>query len=51
MQAETIIPYKQADNEEKSETIWLVQDFIISCYYEFERDGNAMKLKDLASLV
>ena len=51
VQAETIIPYKQADNEEKSETIWLVQDFIISCYYEFERDGRAMKLKDLACLV
>lgn len=51
VQAETLIPYKQTNREQKEETIRLVQDFIISCYYEFERDRKAMKLKDLACLV
>lgn len=51
VQAETLIPYKQTNREQKEETIRLVQDFIISCYYEFERDKKAMKLKDLACLV
>ena len=51
VQAETLIPYKQTNREQKEETIRLVQDFIISCYYEFERDRKSMKLKDLACLV
>lgn len=48
--AEALIPYKSDTNEGKRGTVRLVQDFIISCYYEFERDKNPMKLKDLSRL-
>lgn len=48
--AEAMIPYKSDTNEEKRGTVRLVQDFVISCFYEFERDKKPMKLKDLACL-
>lgn len=48
--AEAQIPYRSDTNEEKRGTVRLVQDFIISCYYEFEWDKKPMKLKDLCLL-
>ena len=48
--AEAMIPYRSDTNEEKRGTVRLVQDFVISCFYEFERDKKPMKLKDLACL-
>lgn len=48
--AEAMIPYRSDTNEEKRGTVRLVQDFIISCYYEFEWDKKPMKLKDLCLL-
>lgn len=48
--AEAMIPYRSDTNEEKRWTVRLVQDFIISCYYEFEWDKKPMKLKDLCLL-
>lgn len=48
--AEAQIPYRSDTNEDKRGTVRLVQDFIISCYYEFEWDKKPMKLKDLCLL-
>lgn len=48
--AEAQIPYRYDTNEDKRGTVRLVQDFIISCYYEFEWDKKPMKLKDLCLL-
>lgn len=47
--AEVLVSYKEG-NEGKRWMIWEIQDFVISCYYEFERDKSPMKLKDLACL-
>lgn len=48
---ETTFPYKTATTKDKRDTVWLVQDFVINCYYEYEWNGYALKLKELARLV
>lgn len=45
---EVSIPY---NNKKQRDIARIIQDFVLSVYYEHERDGNRMKLKDIARLM